>query len=148
VTDPYKTDGAGAGKLARMNRICAGIVVKDTEAARAFYGRHLGAKVVFDCGWYVTLRLGGADGPEVSFATPHGGQGTIVPPGAVSLYVEVDDVDAEFERVRATGAPLAAPPSDKPWGDRSFELVDPAGVRVYLFSPRPMSAEFAGAVKG
>jgi uncharacterized glyoxalase superfamily protein PhnB len=131
-----------------MNRIAAGVVVKDTEAAKAFYERHLGAKVIFDCGWYVTLRLGGPRGPEVSFATPHGGQGTVVAPGSLSLYVEVDDVDAAYEQVRATGAAVEGPPTDKPWGDRSFELADPHGVRVYLFSPRPMSAEFAPFLKG
>lgn len=130
-----------------MNRIIAGLVVNDVEAAKAFYVRHLEGRVAFDCGWYATVRLGGVRGPEVSFMTPQGPQHTPVPPGALSLYVEVDDVDGAFERVRATGAPVGDPPSDKPWGDRSFELTDPHGVRVYLFSPRPMSAEFAGYVK-
>jgi uncharacterized glyoxalase superfamily protein PhnB len=131
-----------------MNRMIPGIVVKDPEAAKAFYARHLGAHVVFDCGWYVTLRLGGATGPEVSFMAAHRAQGACVAPGSVTLYVEVDDVDASHARVSATGARLDGPPTDKPWGDRSFALDDPAGVRVYLFSPRPMSAEFAAAVKG
>jgi uncharacterized glyoxalase superfamily protein PhnB len=148
VTDSYKTGEPPQGILARMNRIIAGVIVKDVEAAGAFYVRHLGAKVVFDCGWYTTLRLGGPKGPEVSFMAPRGPEHTPVPPGALSLYVEVDDVDATYERVRATGAPVDGPPSDKPWGDRSFALADPQGVRVYLFSPRPMSAEFAGFLKG
>lgn len=148
MTDSYKTAPPRPGILAPMKRIIAGLIVKDVEAAKAFYARHLGAKVVFDCGWYVTLRLGGPSGPEVSFMTPQGPQHTPVPPGSLSLYVEVEDVDATYERVRATGAPVGEPPSDKPWGDRSFELSDPLGVRVYLFSPRPMSAEFAGFVKG
>ena len=50
---------------------------------------------------------------------------------------------------RATGAVFEGPPSDKPWGDRSFTLTDPHGVRVrvYVVSPRPMSPEFATYVK-
>jgi uncharacterized glyoxalase superfamily protein PhnB len=119
--------------LACMKRIVPGIIVKDTEAAKDFYIRHLAAKVIFDAGWYISLRLGGRDGPEL--------------PGSLSLYVEVDDVDAVHDQVRGTGAVLEGPPSDKPWGDRSFTLTDPHGVRVYVFSPRPMSPEFAPYVK-
>jgi uncharacterized glyoxalase superfamily protein PhnB len=129
--------------LACMKRIVPGIIVKDTEAAKDFYIRHLAAKVIFDAGWYISLRLGGRDGPEVSFATPHHDQDAPVLPGSLSLYVEVDDVDAVHDQVRGTGAVLEGPPSDKPWGDRSFTLTDPHGVRVYVFSPRPMSPEFA-----
>jgi uncharacterized glyoxalase superfamily protein PhnB len=133
--------------LACMKRIVPGIIVKDTEAAKDFYIRHLAAKVIFDTGWYISLRLGGRDGPEVSFATPHHDQDAPVLPGSLSLYVEVDDVDAVHDQVRGTGAVLEGPPSDKPWGDRSFTLTDPHGVRVYVFSPRPMSPEFAPYVK-
>jgi uncharacterized glyoxalase superfamily protein PhnB len=130
-----------------MNRIIPGIIVKDVQAAKAFYERHLRAKVVFDAGWYVSLRMGGQDGPEVAFAAPHHDQGTPISPGTLSLYVEVDDVDATHDRVRETGAVIDSPPSDKPWGDRSFMLSDPNGVRVYVFSPRPLSPEFAAFVK-
>ncbi len=130
-----------------MNRIIPGLVVQDLEAAKAFYERHLGARTVFDCGWYATLRLGGKEGPEVSFMTPRSADDRPVPAGALSLYVEVADVDAVHAQVHATGAPVDGPPTDKPWGDRSFALTDPSGVRVYVFSPRPMSPEFARFVK-
>jgi uncharacterized glyoxalase superfamily protein PhnB len=130
-----------------MKRIIPGIVVKDIGAAKVFYARHLGAKVTFDAGWYVSLRLGARDGPEVAFATPHHDQDTPITPGTLSLYAEVDDVDATHDQVRATGAVIDGPLSDKPWGDRSFMLSDPNGVRVYVFSPRPLSPEFAAFVK-
>jgi len=130
-----------------MKRIVPGIVVKDPQAAKTFYARHLAAKIIFDAGWYVALRLGGPEGPEVAFAAPHHDQDTPVSPGTLSLYVEVDDVDAAHDRMVATGAVTEGPPSDKPWGDRSFTLTDPHGVRVYLFSPRPMSAQFAAYSK-
>lgn len=129
-----------------MTRIIPGIVVKDPEAAKVFYTRHLAARVVFDAGWYVSLRLGGREGPEVAFTRPHDDQDAPIAPGALSLYVEVDDVDAAHARVRETGLD-PVPPSDKPWGDRSFTFQDPNGVRVYLFSPRPLSPEFARFLK-
>jgi uncharacterized glyoxalase superfamily protein PhnB len=130
-----------------MKRIIPGITVKDIEAAKAFYTRHLKAKVTFDAGWYVSLRVGAKDGPEIAFAMPHHDQDAPVSSGSLSLYMEVDDVDAVHEEVRATGAIIDSPPSDKPWGDRSFMLSDPNGVRVYVFSPRPLSPEFAAYVK-
>lgn len=130
-----------------MIRICPGIIVKDAAAARDFYVRHLGAAVIFDCGWYISVRLGGKAGPEVSFATPHFDGDVPVTPGCLSLYVEVEDVDRRYRDVRATGASVSAPPKDNPWGDRSFTFLDPNGVRVTLFSPRPVSAEYAAAVK-
>lgn len=130
-----------------MNRICPGIIVKDAAATRDFYARHLAATVIFDSGWYVSVRLGGKAGPEVSFATPHFDADVPVTPGCLSLYVEVEDVDQSYRDVRASGAPVNGPPQDNPWGDRSFTLLDPNGVRVTLFSPRPVSAEYAAAVK-
>lgn len=119
----------------------------DAAQARDFYVRHLLATVVFDAGWHVSLRLGGDSGPEVAFSTPNNGQDTPVTPGSLSLYVEVDDVDAAYAQVRATDAPLQEPPTDKPWGDRSFTFTDPFGVRVYMFSPRPLTADYAEFAK-
>jgi uncharacterized glyoxalase superfamily protein PhnB len=130
-----------------MKRVIHGIIVKDVEAAKAFYTEHLDARVIFDAGWYVSLRIGGREGPEVAFAVPHHDQDRSISPGTLSLYVEVDDADAAHLKVSRTGAPIDSPPSDKPWGDRSFMLSDPNGVRVYVFSPRPMSPEFAACVK-
>ena len=130
-----------------MKRIIAGIIVEDIAAAQVFYTRHLNARVIFDAGWYVAMRLGGREGPEVAFATPHHDQDRPVSPGTLSLYVEVEDVDTAYDEVRASGAESVDPPTDKPWGDRSFLLVDPNGVRVYVFSSRPMSPEFAACVR-
>lgn len=45
--------------------------------------------------------------------------------GAAMIY-RVEDVDAEYERLRALGLANLNPPSDKPWGLRSFMIRDPA----------------------
>ncbi|MTD14162.1 VOC family protein [Nakamurella sp. YIM 132087] len=54
-----------------------------------------------------------------------------------SVIVEflVDDVDAEFARLAATGAPVVQPPTDMPWGNRSLLIRDPDGSLVNLFTP-------------
>jgi catechol 2,3-dioxygenase-like lactoylglutathione lyase family enzyme len=130
-----------------MKRVVPGIVVKDIDTAKDFYTKHLKAKIVFDAEWYVSLRIGGKEGPEISFATPHHDQDKPISPGTLSLYVEVDDVDAAYAGLPGIRAIADGPPTDKPWGDRSFMLSDPHGVRVYVFSPRAMSPEFAACVK-
>jgi len=45
------------------------------------------------------------------------------------LMVEVDDVDAHFERARAAGAIIQAEPEDQPHGGRMYRATDPEGHR-------------------
>ena len=47
----------------------------------------------------------------------------------VSLNVNVDDVDAVWERAVAAGADGQRPPEDQPYGERSSTFVDPFGHR-------------------
>ena len=43
------------------------------------------------------------------------------------LSVEVDDVDAAYDAVRATGAEIVHPITDEQWGVRRFFVEDPDG---------------------
>ena len=47
--------------------------------------------------------------------------------------VRVDDARAHFERARAAGAQILAEPSDQPFGERQYSVVDPGGHR-WVFS--------------
>jgi predicted enzyme related to lactoylglutathione lyase len=49
------------------------------------------------------------------------------PPVGVEVVLEVDDVDDELERVRATGWALAEGLGERPWGLRDFRVLDPSG---------------------
>jgi lactoylglutathione lyase len=49
------------------------------------------------------------------------------PPTGTEIVLEVDDLDAEYELVRATGWPIDSPITEQPWGLRDFRLVDPDG---------------------
>ncbi len=49
------------------------------------------------------------------------------PPTGVELVLEVDDVDAERDRVRSSGWTLEQDLSERPWGLRDFRLLDPDG---------------------
>ena len=45
----------------------------------------------------------------------------------VEIVLEVDDLDAELERVARSGHALAEPPRQRPWGLRDFRIADPDG---------------------
>jgi PhnB protein len=50
-----------------------------------------------------------------------------VPSMPCSLHYYVEDVDAVYARALRAGATASGPPSDRPYGDRAVELVDPFG---------------------
>ena len=85
--------------------------------------RHPGARHYFDCGGVILALL------DVS-------QGGLSPtPGPKSLFFAVDDVDAVYQRADGLGvlAPYqvhnepAGAVVERPWGERSFYVVDPWG---------------------
>jgi lactoylglutathione lyase len=47
------------------------------------------------------------------------------PQGEVAFFCE--DVDAEYERLRAQDVRILAPPTDRPWGERTLHVADPDG---------------------
>lgn len=55
------------------------------------------------------------------------------PPSRCSIMVRVEDVDAHCERARSLGATIAAPPSDRMYGERQYSVEDPGGHR-WMFS--------------
>jgi catechol 2,3-dioxygenase-like lactoylglutathione lyase family enzyme len=53
---------------------------------------------------------------------------------SVMVEFEVDDVDAEFERLRSLAIDWVKQPSTQPWGNRSIYLRDPDGNLVNLYT--------------
>jgi lactoylglutathione lyase len=45
------------------------------------------------------------------------------PQGELAFFV--DDVDAECERLAEAAVRVLAPPTDRPWGERTLHLPDP-----------------------
>jgi predicted enzyme related to lactoylglutathione lyase len=108
---------------------------------RRFYEEHFDAKAVFDCGWYVVLRLTEADaGPEVGLMEPRDGAPEFK--GGVTLNLRVANADAVHTRLTGQGLKPLIPLEDHPWGDRGFGVVDPSGVVVYCYHDIEPSAEF------
>ncbi len=100
----------------------------------------MAARPIFDCGWYVNLRING-DGPTLQFIEPRDGMPEYAGAG-VMLNFKVDDVNAEYKRLTDAGLGVAMPLEDHPWGDRGFSVIDPIGNSVYIHSDREPSPEF------
>lgn len=110
------------------------------DACRDFYQQHFAARIEFDCGWYLSLVIGG-NGPSIQFMAPQE-EMPIYNNNGVVLNFKVDDVDAEHNRLVAAGITVVMPLEDHPWGDRGFSIVDPIGVSLYIYSDREPSEEF------
>jgi uncharacterized glyoxalase superfamily protein PhnB len=48
------------------------------------------------------------------------------------IVFTVDEIDAEYERVRAEGVEIVTPIETEPWGERYFQAVDPNGIIIQL----------------
>jgi predicted enzyme related to lactoylglutathione lyase len=50
----------------------------------------------------------------------------------ILLVLVVDEIDVEYERLSAAGAPILTPIETEAWGERYFQLEDPNGVIIQL----------------
>ncbi|WP_058049966.1 VOC family protein [Janthinobacterium sp. Ant5-2-1] len=113
----------------QVKRIVANFPASDPGLARKFYEEVLGLSLLMDHGWIMTYGSQTEMNVQVSFAT-EGGSNTAVP----DLSIEVDDVDAAFERMSGAGFPIEYGLTDEPWGVRRFFVRDPFGKLVNILS--------------
>ncbi|APE37489.1 glyoxalase [Nocardia mangyaensis] len=48
------------------------------------------------------------------------------------LAFVVDDIDGQYERLRAEGVPIETPIETEEWGERYFQMTDPNGIVIQL----------------
>ena len=106
----------------QVRDISACITTDRLEESRAFYAKHLGARVTFDCGWYINLEFG-ERGACLQFMKPQHGEALCNPAG-LTYNLHVEDVDMECARMLASGIEPIMPITDHPWGDRAFTIQD------------------------
>lgn len=114
-----------------MERAIPILPADDLSVAKDFYATRLGFRALYevsDDGKRGILGL--ARGSiQITLDSPMEGHGRNA---CVSL--EVDDVDAYFEEwSRQVG--VLRPPRDKPWGARTFDLLDPFGNTIFVMGP-------------
>ncbi|GAA1555013.1 VOC family protein [Actinomadura kijaniata] len=114
---------------------------------RDFYTRLLGFEVTFEADWYVSLRRPDAPHYELAFvdhAHPTVPEAYRRPVRGLLLNFEVDDVDAEHERlVVKEGLAEELSLRSEDFGQRHFIVADPNGVLVDVITQIPPSGEYA-----
>ncbi|MEJ2868774.1 VOC family protein [Actinomycetospora sp. OC33-EN08] len=117
----------------------------DVAAARDFYVTWFGFDVTFEADWYVSLRrtsweLALVDATHPTVPDAYRGR----PAGGLLLNLEVDDVDAEWERLVVRGGlPAALDLRSEGFGQRHFIVTAPDAVLVDVITPIEPSAEYA-----
>lgn len=121
------------------------IMTKDVHKTAQFYVKHFRFRPLFETDWYVHLQAENDAG--VNLAILDGNHATVPESakGSVSgliLNFEVDDPDAEFARLKASGLPIIRDLRDEDFGQRHFITADPNGVLIDIIKPIPPSADF------
>ena len=120
------------------------ITVNDTAEATAFYRDALGLEVrneVENGGFHwITMGSSGPSGAQIVLSEPHAGRSKadgdalqeLVTKGGFQVVFSTDDVDAAFEKARATGAEVLQEPIVQFWGAKDCALRDPSGNMVRI----------------
>jgi catechol 2,3-dioxygenase-like lactoylglutathione lyase family enzyme len=122
------------------------VLADDLDAALAFYRDTLGLEVRNEVAngefRWITLSTADQPGVELVLSQPHAGRSSQNGDAVAALLAmgelpgilfRTDDLDATFERVRATGnAEILQEPASQPWGVRDAAFRDPAGNLVRI----------------
>src|SRR5688572_17637109 len=103
-------------------KLNAGIITDKLSETKSFYTRVLGFEVAFENEFYLLLHTPDHE-DALSFLLPdHPTQKPIFQKAfsgqGVYLTIEVDNVDAEYKRIKSLGVPIEIDLRDEPWGDR------------------------------
>lgn len=114
--------------MGRVEVLAARVLLRpvDFERSVAFYGRMLGLYLFREFSGGAVFFLGGG------YLELSGRGGPVTEGGKMSLWLQVRDIDAEWERLSRLGVDEVEAPVDKPWGLREARLRDPDGVLLVL----------------
>jgi catechol 2,3-dioxygenase-like lactoylglutathione lyase family enzyme len=127
------------------------IPVHDPEAALPFYRDALGLEVRNDVqrGGFRWITVGAPGQPvDIVLSQPHGGRSEadgdalleLVTKGSLQAAIfAADDLDATFERIRASDAEVLEEPTTQPWGVRDCAVRDPSGNLVRIAQARSLA---------
>jgi len=88
--------------------------VSDLESAIAFYEKVLGLKKTGEWSNYAVFDVGG-----VEFG--------LEPGGKQSIFLQVDDVDRQYQDLVSRNVEFLTKPEDQSWGGRAATFADPDG---------------------
>lgn len=121
------------------------IQTDDVEGTAEFYKTHFGFVSRFDSDWYIHLQS--ETDEYVNLAVLQHDHETIPKAGrgktsGVILNFEIDDVDAEYDKIKAAGVGIVKELQDEAFGQRHFIAQDPNGILIDVIKPIPPSEEF------
>ena len=140
---------AGSLALRRMNLTLSTcfVLVHDPDVALTFYRDTLGLELRNDVARedFRWITVGAASQPGVAIVLTNYLNGSpadsdalaaLLAKGALNgVHFHTDDLDATFEKLRASGAEIVQEPTDQPWGTRDCAVRDPSGNLVRIDQP-------------
>ena len=123
------------------------VLVHDPDLALTFYRDTLGLELRNDVakGDFRWITVGAASQPGVAIVLTNYLNGSpadadalaaLVAKGALNgVHFHTDDLDATFEKLRASDAEIVQEPTDQPWGTRDCAVRDPSGNLVRIDQP-------------
>lgn len=116
----------------QISQTAVSLNVEDVRASAEFARAHFGFIEQMAADGFVSLGHPTAGVNLIFLAT---GLSTFKPAGIAGpagqgmlLVFVVDDLGAEFERIRTGGAQVVTPPETEPWGERFCQFADPNGI--------------------
>jgi len=115
------------------------VLVHDPDLALTFYRDALGLELRTDVARdpFRWITVGAASQPGVEIVVTNFLNGSpadvdalaalIAKGGLNGVHFHSDDLDATFEKVRASGADIVQEPTSQPWGARDCAVRDPSG---------------------
>jgi catechol 2,3-dioxygenase-like lactoylglutathione lyase family enzyme len=123
------------------------VLVHDPELALAFYRDTLGLEQRNDVARedFRWITVGAASQPDVAIVLTNYLNGSpadsdalaaLLAKGALNgVHFHTDDLDATFEKLRASDAEIVQEPTSQPWGTRDCAVRDPSGNMVRIDQP-------------
>lgn len=123
------------------------VLVHDPDRALAFYRDLLGLELRNDVARedFRWITVGAPSQPGVSVVLTNYLNGSpadqealagLIAKGALNgVHFHTDDLDATFEKLRASDAEIVQEPTEQPWGTRDCAVRDPSGNMVRIDQP-------------
>ncbi len=116
------------------SKLTPNLIVSDVAASMQFYCDVLGftrgftvpdeKPYVFGSVTHGSIEIFFNERQSVAAELPELGKGT---GGALTLFIETEDLEAMYQRAKQAGAPIVMEPKDQFYGMREFILRDPEG---------------------
>jgi len=126
------------------NKLYPLFLTRKLAETKRFYTEVAGFALTVETPTYLQPASNEPDGPELAFMAPDALPDGVVRPvfagDGVVVSIPTPDADAKHDELIAAGARPDTPPTDKPWGWRSFLVTDPNGVMLDFFHVKTVIA--------